>query len=131
MQRYFRARGRADAVGDAQGLEHRVAARAVGPPFAAAPPPVAAPILAQVGRLEDDARATQQEHAGRAEALVDEWHRALSTRLGNGLRHEGLGLVSTAQLHQHNLVGNLRRRGRQAMFKLQHVFWGLWKGRIE
>ena len=42
----------------------------------------------------------------------------LCARLGNGLRHEGLGLVSAGQLHQHNLVGDLCRRHRQALFKL-------------
>ena len=75
----------------------------------AAPPSAAAPVLAEVGRLQDKTRATQQEDAGRAEALVDEGHRALRTRVGKGLRHEGLRLVSTSQLCQDNLVGNLRR----------------------
>jgi hypothetical protein len=51
--------------------------------------------------------------------------------LGNGLRHEGLGLVSAGQLHQHNLVGDLCRRHRQALFKLQQVLWGLGKGLSE
>jgi len=32
-------------------------------------------------------------------------HRALRARLGNGLGHEGLGLVSAGQLHQHHLIG--------------------------
>ncbi len=128
MQRYFRPRGRADAVGDTQGLEHRIAARTVGPPCMAAPPPAAASVLTEVGRLYDNTRATQQEHAGHAEALVDEWHRALRARMGNGLRHEGLGLVSAGQLHQHNLIGSLRCGGRQPLFKLQHLLWGVRKG---
>src|SRR5215217_1597783 len=89
-----------------------VAARPLGPPCPAAPPPAAVSVLAQVGRLYHQARATRQEHAGCAEALVDEWHRALSPRVGYGLHHEGLGLVSAGQLHQHNLVGELRRRDR-------------------
>jgi hypothetical protein len=61
------------------------------------------------GGLQENARATEQEHTGHAEALVDEGHRALRTRLGKGLRHKGLRLVSTSQLCQDNLVGNLRR----------------------
>jgi len=77
----------------------------------AAPPSAAAPVLAEVGRLQDKTRATQQEDAGRAEALVDEGHWALRTRLDNGLRYKGLGLVSTSQLYQYNMVCNLRRRG--------------------
>src|SRR5256885_5001033 len=52
----------------------------VGPPCMAAPPPAAASVLTEVGRLYDNTRATQQEHAGHAEALVDEWHRALRAR---------------------------------------------------
>jgi len=77
----------------------------------AAPPSAAAPVLAEVGRLQDKTRATQQEDAGRAEALVDEGHWALRTRLGNGLRYKGLRFVSMRQLCQYNMVCNLRRRG--------------------
>jgi hypothetical protein len=51
--------------------------------------------------------------------------------LGNRLGHEGLGLGSASPLHQHHLVGDLRRRCRQALFKRQQVFWGLGKGLIE
>ena len=39
--------------------------------------------------------------------------------------------MSAGHLHQHTLVGELRRRDRSALFKLQHVFWGLWKGLSE
>ena len=128
VQGDLRAGGRADPVGDAQGLEHRVAARTVGPPFAAAPPPAAASVLAQVGGLKDEARATKQEHAGGTQALVHEGHRTLRARLGNGLPHEGLVLVGAGQLDQHNLIGSLRCRCRQPLFKLQHVLWGVRKG---
>jgi hypothetical protein len=44
------------------------------------------------------------------------------------LPHEGLILMGASQLHQHNLVGNLPCRCRQAPFQLQQVFWGPWKG---
>ena len=44
-------------------------------------------------------------------ALVDEGHWALRTRLGNGLRYEGLRFVSASQLYQYNMVCNLRRCG--------------------
>jgi len=50
------------------------------------------------------------QELSRAETLVDEWDQALRTRVGKGLRHEGFSLVSTGQLHQHHLVGDLRRR---------------------
>jgi len=110
VQRDLRARGWADAVGDAQGLEHWVAPRAGGPPCPAVPPPAATPILAEVGGLQENARATEQEHTGHTETFVDEWHRALRTRLGKGLRHESFRLVSTSQLCQYNMVCNLRRR---------------------
>src|SRR5262244_2635498 len=96
VQRDLRARGRANAVSDAQGLEHRVAPRAVGPTGTAAPPSAAAPVLAEVGRLQDKTRTTQQEDAGRTEALVDEGHWALRTRLGYGLRDKGLRCVSAS-----------------------------------
>ena len=59
---------------------------------------------------------------------MHEGHGALRTRVGNGLPHEGLILVGAGQLHQHNLVGNLRRGCRQAPFQLQQVLWGPWKG---
>jgi len=42
--------------------------------------------------------------------------------LRNGLCNEGLVLVCSCQLHQHNLIGDLRRRYRQALFKMQHIF---------
>ena len=94
----------------------------------AAPPPAAASVLAEVRRLYNNARATQQEHAGHAQALVDEGHRALRARLGNGLRHEGLGLVSAGQLHQHHLIGSLRCGCRQPLFQLHHLLWSVRKG---
>ena len=100
----------------------------MGPPCTAAPPPATAPVFAEVGGLEDEARATEQEHAGRTASLVHEGHGTLRTHVGNGLAHEGLILMGAGQLHQHNLVGNLRRCGRQAPFQLQQVFWGPWEG---
>jgi hypothetical protein len=77
----------------------------------AAPPSAAAPVRAEVGRLQDKTRTPQQEDAGRAEAFVDEGHWALRTRLGNGLRDKGLRFVSESQLYQYNLVCNLHRCG--------------------
>ena len=64
----------------------------------------AAPVLAEVGRLQDKTRATQQEDAGRAEALVDEgqacaraWAMACVTKAS----------VSTIQLyHKYNMAFN-------------------------
>jgi hypothetical protein len=52
----------------------------------------------------------------------------LCARLGNGLRHEGLGLVSAGQLHQHHLIGSLRCGCRQPLFQLPHLLWGVRKG---
>jgi len=44
----------------------------------------------------DKTCTTQQEDAGRAEALVDERHWALRTRVGNGLRDKGRRFVSAS-----------------------------------
>ena len=62
---------------------------------------------------------------------MDEGHRALRTRVGQGLRHEGLRLVRTSQLCQDHLGGALRRRCWQALFPRQPVVWGLGKGLLE
>jgi hypothetical protein len=49
---------------------------------------------------------------------MHEEHGTSRTHVGNGLPHEGLILMGASQLHQHNLVGNLRRGCRQALFQL-------------
>ena len=75
-------------------------------------------------------RAPQQEYAGHAEALVDEWHRTLRARLGNGLCHEGRGRVSAGQLPQHHRIGHSARRWSPAAVQAFHLLWGARKGAL-
>ena len=58
-------------------------------------------------------------------------NRTLRSRLGSSLLHEGLVLVSTSQLDQQNLIGSLRCRSCQSLFKLHHILGSVRKGFCE
>ena len=55
-------------------------------------------------------------------------NRTLRSRLGNGLLHKGLVLVSTGHLDQQNLIGSLRCSYCQSLFKLHHILGSVRKG---
>ena len=124
----LRAAGWAHPLGNAEALEDWVTACTVSPAFAAPPAPPPPSVLAQIGGLKDEAGPPQEQHAGGTQALVHQGHRTLRSRLGNGLPHKGLVLMSTGHLDQQNLIGRLRCRSGQPLFKLPHILRRVRKG---
>ena len=110
VQGDLRAAGWADPISNAEALEDRVTACTASPSFASPPAPPPSSVLAQIGGLKDEAGPPKEQHAGGTQALVHQGNRTLRSRLGNGLPHKGLVLMSTGHLDQQNLIGRLRCR---------------------
>ena len=121
VQRQFRTGGRRGPIGDAERFEHRIAARSVFVALLPGAPTLSASVLAQVGRRDQDPRAPEQLHGGRAGALVSQTDARSGTCRRKGFRDEGRVLVSPLDLAAGHGIAESSRGGEGLLLEVQHV----------